>query len=239
MFKTAWEKEEIGRGRIKIRFTYFIHCKKFCRLLNYIETRVNFSLKISEKDRRSFGGSSAFLIISRTRLFATVLYITLGETNVWIIPLGAHTWESANRYAIEPPDGGWEHEPRAMCNHSINYVTARSRLFLLRTRARSARRAVARQSRLHRRGRVLLSSLAVLSPLSLCRVPPGHAPFSVWLPGNGKKTPAGSRWDRWRAHSRGRRAALLRFSPPDKSRRSHVETTNSARASTFLLIELP
>lgn len=47
-----------------------------------------------------------------------------------------------------------------MCNHSINYVTARPRLFLLRTHARSARRGAARQtrqSRLHRRGRVLLS----------------------------------------------------------------------------------
>lgn len=129
--------------------------------------RVNFSFKISDKDRRSLGDSFAFMIIPKIRSFAAVLYITLGETNVWIIPLGAHTWERGNRYAIEPPGGGWEHEPRAMCNHSINYVTARSRLFLLRTHARSARRAVARQtrqSRLHRRGRVLLSSLAYSHP---------------------------------------------------------------------------
>lgn len=33
---------------------------------------------------------------------------------------------------VEDERGSTSHEPRAMCNHSINYVTARSCLFLLR-----------------------------------------------------------------------------------------------------------
>lgn len=50
-----------------------------------------------------------------------------------------------------------------MCNHSINYVTARSRLFLLRTHAPSARRGGSANSppipfASPRRGRVLFST---------------------------------------------------------------------------------
>jgi len=89
-------------------------------------------------------------------LFTTTQHITLSMTNVWIIPPGAHTWESANRYAIESPGRRTRtRATRAMCNHSINYVTARSRLFLLRTPKCATRYAMARQtrqSRLHRRG---------------------------------------------------------------------------------------
>lgn len=137
-----------------------------------------------------------------------------------------------------------------MCNHSINYVTARSRLFLLRTPSpKCATRWLSKLANPVCTAAVASSPSLPHSPSSRHPYRPGpvspglrHVPFSVRLPGNGKKTSTGSRRDRWRAYSRGRRAAL-RGTPPDKSRRSHVETTNSVRAPTPppppLLIELP
>lgn len=105
-----------------------------------------------------------------------------------------------------------------MCNHSINYVTARSRLsFYFALASEVARRVAPRRLDADSRQssslplRAIAFSLAHLPP-ALCPVcvPPGlrRAPSSIRLLGNGKKTPAGSRGWMESTFERGRRASL-------------------------------
>lgn len=76
-------------------------------------------------------------------------------------------------YAIEPFS---RRKMRATFNYSINYVTARSRLFLLRTRARSARHAGSANSPIpfapsHGRPLLLSRFLSIVLPSRPARTP--------------------------------------------------------------------
>lgn len=111
-------------------------------------------------------------------------------------------------------------------NHFINYVTAPSRLLLLYSRVQSARHWWFDKP---------------ANPV--CSVPPGlrHAPFSVRLPGNGKKTPAqdpiGMDGERIRED-----VTVLRGSLPDKPRPDAFASTSKRQVSPpppSPLIELP
>jgi len=132
------------------------------------------------------------------------------ETNVWII-LPQHTWE-CDPLRDQAPRAEDENESRATCNHSINYVTVRSHLFLLRTRAWSAQRGSSANSPIP----FAPPRSRPPSLLSLCL--PARTPSRTFLRSVARKrkenTDGNPRRDGWRAHSRGHRRShgfLLRI----------------------------
>lgn len=138
-------------------------------------------------------------------------------------------------YAIEPFP---RRKMRATFNYSINYVTARSRLFLLRTRARSATRWLGKPA--NPVCTIAQSSSLTLSLPLYCPSLPSRQDSVMHLSPFGcpeterkhRRDPAGMDGEHIRED-----VVASRSSPPDKPHpgvRSHVETTNSDRAPVLL-----